>query len=342
MPQFVRRSVDSTERNVGTCQTRSATEAPTGKHPSSTANPSVPDISVDALEEELFGPDDGALHPTGSSTGYEDPARPAVNDEKTDVIKLVEFEPVEHVELDQSLVRYEGSPHTAHNILELTAFVHAALALGGPRMAATYSAEEIASRLVARDIDFVTVLEMILMDDGSARHLTDKLEDVAPFGLVALMKAHLQSNPLGKKPKTAVKESANEVLCKWGFTEQLTLDDLPQNVPLFDRSQECIMLPAYMAIVIKSLRNLHEQTETIDVGFTLVLRINFGGIAPELASELTDALQFRVNELPATFDPITTDAKWRKNLFVITSRMVRLALNGTTPSSQYLIPALCP
>ena len=52
---------------MGTCQTRSATGAPTGKHPSSTANPSIPDITVDALEEELFGPDDGALHPTGSS-----------------------------------------------------------------------------------------------------------------------------------------------------------------------------------------------------------------------------------------------------------------------------------
>ena len=86
--------------------------------------------------------------------------------------------------------------------VELTVFVHAVLALGGSQMVAKYSAEKIATTLIAHDIESVSVLKLILMDEGSTRHLTDKLEGVAPFGLVALMKAHLQSNPLGKKPKT--------------------------------------------------------------------------------------------------------------------------------------------
>ena len=215
--------------------------------------------------------------------------------------------------------------------VELTVFVHAVLALGGSQMVAKYSAEKIATTLIAHDIESVSVLKLILMDEGSTRHLTDKLEGVAPFGLVALTKAHLRTtrptNGLANFGEPAVrKKSAQELLCEWGFADlgQLTLDTLPKNTPLFDLSQKCIMLPAYMAIVVKSLRNLHEPTQTVDVGFTLVLRINYGGIAPELASEITDALQFRINELPAVFDPATTDAKWQKNLYVVTSRMVRV------------------
>ena len=196
--------------------------------------------------------------------------------------------------------------------------------LGWAQMAAKYSAGGIASHLIACGIERVATLELILVDDGAARHLTDKLEGVAPFGLVVLMKTRLRSVRSNAPIASNEAKSAKGLLCDWGFTEQLTLKGLPKNTPLFDLSQMCIMLPAYMAIVVKSLRNLHEQTETVDVAFTLVLRINFGGIAPELASEITDALQFRINELPAVFDPVTTDAKWRKNLYVVTSRMVRL------------------
>ena len=215
---------------------------------------------------------------------------------------------------------------------ELTAFVHAALARGGPGMTAKYSAEKIANLLVARDIGSVEVLELILMDGSSVCHLIDSLEGIAPFGLfapfglIATMKAHLQSirslKPVELEETT--KKSATELLHEWGFTEQLTLANVPTNTPLFDATQKTIMLPAYMAVVIKRLRNLNEQTETVDVGFTLILRINYGGIPSELRKEIADELQFRINELPARFDPDGTDAKWKKQLYIVTSRMVRL------------------
>ena len=213
---------------------------------------------------------------------------------------------------------------------ELTAFVHAALARGGPGMTAKYSAEEIANSLIARDIMSVEVLELILMDDVLLHHHIDTLQGVAPFGLAApfglfaTMKAQLRSirsiKPVELKE---TKKSATELLREWGFTEQLTLTNVPTNTPLFDATQKTMMLPAYMAVVIKRLRNLHEQTETVDVGFTLILRINYGGIPSELRKDITDELQFRINELPARFDEDGTDAKWKKNLYIVTSRMVR-------------------
>ena len=214
---------------------------------------------------------------------------------------------------------------------ELTAFVHAALARGGPGMTAKYSAEEIANSLHARDIESFEILELILMDDVLSHHLIDRLQGVAPyglaapFGLIATMKAHLQSirspNPVELKE---TKKSAKELVREWGFTEQLTLDNSPANTPLFDAAQKTIMLPAYMAVVIKRLRDLNEPTETIDVGFTLILRIDYGGIPSELTKEIVGDLQFRINDLPARFDEDGTDAKWKNNLYIVTSRMVRL------------------
>ena len=256
---------------------------------------------------------------------------------------MSDLAPDKTVLCEQILSNCEDGEPTALNTdhIERKAFVCAALALGGPGMVAKYPAEQIANQLIAHDIESVAFLEIILMDEGSARQLWDKLFSPLfpphfPPLLIALTKAHLRAAPPeNDRDETAVMKSAQALLCEWGFSEQVTLDNVPRNTPLFDLSQQCIMLPAYMAIVIKSLRNLHEQSQTVDVGFTLILRINFGGTPPELAREITDGLQFRINELPAVFDSETTDAKWQKNLYVVTSRMVRLACVHSRRRSRF-------
>ena len=83
-----------------------------------------------------------------------------------------------------------------------------------------------------------------------------------------------------------------------------------------------ILVPAYVAFVVKSLRNLNASTLTIDLAFTLVVRINFGGLPPELTSELTDSIAFRFNESPMNIDPEHTDTRWKGSLFVMTMRVV--------------------
>ena len=83
-----------------------------------------------------------------------------------------------------------------------------------------------------------------------------------------------------------------------------------------------ILVPSYVAFVVKSLRNLDASTLTIDLAFTLVVRINFGGLPHELTRELTDSIAFRFNESPMNIDPEHTDTRWKGSLFVMTMRIV--------------------
>jgi len=100
---------------------------------------------------------------------------------------------------------------------------------------------------------------------------------------------------------------------------------MPPNIPLAVPTHREILLPAYVAFVVKSLRNINAAGQTIDLAFTLVIRIDFGGLPRELTNELTHALAFRFNESPLHYDVEHADSKWKGSLFVVT---LRLQLSG--------------
>jgi len=92
--------------------------------------------------------------------------------------------------------------------------------------------------------------------------------------------------------------------------------------PCYNANSKELEFPAYVAVVIKQIRNLCELMQTIDIAFTLVLRIEFGDRTPaRLREHLVERLQLRINETPCTLDPSTTDCKWRGSMFFATTRM---------------------
>ncbi|KAJ1456858.1 hypothetical protein M885DRAFT_615784 [Pelagophyceae sp. CCMP2097] len=94
------------------------------------------------------------------------------------------------------------------------------------------------------------------------------------------------------------------------------------NQPCFNQQARELEFPAYVAVVVKQIRNLSEITQTIDMAFTLVLRIDFGEKTPSrLRNHLVERLQLRINETPHTLDPATTDCKWKGSMFFATTRM---------------------
>jgi len=66
--------------------------------------------------------------------------------------------------------------------------------------------------------------------------------------------------------------------CTWayGMVETNSLDAQPSNTLLYDAQRREVMLPCYLAVVMKSLRNLDEMEQTVDLSITLVVRIDYG------------------------------------------------------------------
>ena len=118
----------------------------------------------------------------------------------------------------------------------------------------------------------------------------------------------------------AVESSAPNIeheLLAWGAL----IEEHEPNVPLAYPAHREMLLPAYVAMVVKSLRNINAQSQTIDMSFTLVVRINFGGFPTELREECTRALAFRFNEAPLVYEADHVDARWRGSLFIMTARI---------------------
>lgn len=133
---------------------------------------------------------------------------------------------------------------------------------------------------------------------------------------------------MGDLERLAQAQNAAKLLVSCGFRDasefndgHLAHGDPPANVGLFDAKSKTLMVPVYSAVVVKSLRNIKETDETIDMVLTLVVRIQYGGLPGVLRRELAEKLQFRINEMPLQFDAGATDAKWKKSIYMITSRM---------------------
>ncbi len=97
------------------------------------------------------------------------------------------------------------------------------------------------------------------------------------------------------------------------------------NEVFFDKRDQSLYIPAYLAVVVKSLRNMKEEEETLDVLLTMVVRIQFKGIDEQLRQECLDKILLRVNDVPK---PEATDLKsrdtnfaWKGDLAMITSRI---------------------
>ena len=116
-------------------------------------------------------------------------------------------------------------------------------------------------------------------------------------------------------------DEPRRTLRTWGFNLPTVGDAIESNVPLCYPEFKEIILPSYVAIVVKSLRNLNPHDQTIDLSCTLVVRINFGAVPETLREELTKCLAFRLNESPLRFDDEQADSKWKGSLFVMTVRL---------------------
>ena len=107
------------------------------------------------------------------------------------------------------------------------------------------------------------------------------------------------------------------------------------NVLLAYMQHRELLVPAYVAFVVKSLRNLDASTQTIDLSFTLVVRINFGALPSKLTDELVNSISFRLNESPMNIDPEHTETRWKGSLFVMTMRIVLSGVVFTGDNFDY-------
>ena len=80
-----------------------------------------------------------------------------------------------------------------------------------------------------------------------------------------------------------------------------------------------------LAVVVKSLRNMKEEEETLDVLLTMVVRIQFKGIDDSLRKECLEKILLRVNDVPkpeaTDLDSRDTNIAWKGDLAMITSRI---------------------
>ena len=97
------------------------------------------------------------------------------------------------------------------------------------------------------------------------------------------------------------------------------------NEVFFDKRDASLYIPAYLAVVVKSLRNRKEEEETLDVLLTMVVRIQFKGIDDALRKECLEKILLRVNDVPkpeaTDLDSRDTNIAWKGDLAMITSRI---------------------
>ena len=97
------------------------------------------------------------------------------------------------------------------------------------------------------------------------------------------------------------------------------------NEVFFDKRDQSLYIPAYLAVVVKSLRNMKEEEETLDVLLTMVVRIQFKGIDKALRDECLEKILLRVNDVPkpeaTDLDSRDTNLAWKGDLAMITSRI---------------------
>lgn len=98
-------------------------------------------------------------------------------------------------------------------------------------------------------------------------------------------------------------------------------DAIFANDVFFDKRDQSLLIPAYLAVVVKSLRNMDETRETLDVLLTIVVRMQFAGVDPALRDECLDKMLLRFNDVPMHLDPTTTNISWKGDLAMLTSRI---------------------
>ena len=152
-----------------------------------------------------------------------------------------------------------------------------------------------------------------------------------PNGARAQSTTALQTADVATVLQTAELEAS---LSSWGVCIGTSSQHPVSNVPLAYTGQKELLLPTYVAFVAKSFRNIDPHNQTIDLAFTLVLRINYGKLPPELTDELTGQLVLRWNDIPLSLDSDTTDKRWdaKSSLYVMTTRV---RLQGVDFSSEF-------
>ena len=95
----------------------------------------------------------------------------------------------------------------------------------------------------------------------------------------------------------------------------------PSNTLLYIESRREILLPCYVAVVMKRMRNLQELEQCCDMSTTIVMRINYGDLPQEVKEELVKNIKFRINESEYQLSEIVSEPKWKGSLFVTTLRM---------------------
>ena len=97
------------------------------------------------------------------------------------------------------------------------------------------------------------------------------------------------------------------------------------NEVFFDKRDQSLYIPAYLAVVVKSLRNMKEEEETLDVLLTMVVRIQFKGIDKALRDECLEKILLRVNDVPkpeaTDLNSRDTNLAWEGDLAKVTSRI---------------------
>jgi len=127
--------------------------------------------------------------------------------------------------------------------------------------------------------------------------------------------------------EAAKKESKSEVmdLAKqdhWhGMLDCSKLPHQPSNLTLYDQGRKEILLPTYLAVVMKAMRNLDEQNSSVDMSITLVMRIDFGELPKDVKDYLADNLKIRINEDELLLADLRGEPKWKKNIFFTTLRI---------------------
>ncbi len=64
-------------------------------------------------------------------------------------------------------------------------------------------------------------------------------------------------------------------------------------------NKEIFFIPAYVQLVVKSLRNMNMPSRTVDCVFTLIIKIYWKNLDPNLKKDIEEKkIMIRINELP--------------------------------------------
>ena len=105
-----------------------------------------------------------------------------------------------------------------------------------------------------------------------------------------------------------------------------------------------LFIPTYMTLLVKSLSNINMHAGTLDIKFTLIIRIKKEGVPEPILNDISRAILLRINEEPFSIDQNYNNkvVKDNDNFYIVNIRdKLTIDFNVkllSTPFDRFTIP----